>query len=173
MGRGGSTSSSSMARRSLSAEERALWRAAMRDVARREEPAAAAAPAAPVPASPPLREPKRRVASPAPAPGIDRRSAQRLRRGERPIESRLDLHGLTQEEAHRALAGFIARAWAAERRSLLVITGKGGARGGVLRAAVPRWLGEAPNAGRVLAFAPAQPKDGGVGALYVLLRRRR
>lgn len=170
MGRGNSTSSSSMTRRSLSAEERALWRAAMRDVAQREEAEAAAPAEAP---APPPRQPTRRTAAPAPASGIDRRSVQRLRRGERPIEARLDLHGMTQEEAHQVLAGFIARAWAAERRSLLVITGKGGARGGVLRRAVPRWLGEAPNAGRVLAFVPAQPKDGGEGALYVLLRRRR
>jgi DNA-nicking Smr family endonuclease len=171
MARGGSISFSSMTRRSLSAEERALWRAAMRDVARRQEAEAAAPPASPPPTPPP---PTRRAAAPAaPASGIDRRSVQRLRRGERPIEARLDLHGMTQEEAHQALAGFIARAWAAERRSLLVITGKGGARRGVLRTAVPRWLGEAPNAGRVLAFAPAQAKDGGEGALYVLLRRRR
>lgn len=170
MGRGNSTSSSSMTRRSLSAEERALWRAAMRDVARREEAEAAAPAEAP---APPPRQPTRRAAPPAPASGIDRRSVQRLRRGERPIEARLDLHGMTQGEAHQVLAGFIARAWAAERRSLLVITGKGGARGGVLRRAVPRWLGEPPNASRVLAFVPAQPKDGGEGALYVLLRRRR
>jgi len=160
-----------MTRRSLSAEERALWRAAMRNVARREE--AAAAEPVPSPASPSPRQPMRRTAPSAPGAGIDRRSLQRLRRGERPIEARLDLHGMTQEQAHRALAGFIARAWSGERRTLLVITGKGGARGGVLRRAVPRWLGEAPNAGRVLTVAPAQAKDGGEGALYVLLRRRR
>jgi len=159
-----------MTRRSLSAEERTLWRAAMRNVVRRAE---AAAEPAPPPALPSPRQPARRAAPPAPGAGLDRRSVQRLRRGERPIEARLDLHGMTQEEAHRALAGFIARAWSGDRRTLLVITGKGGARGGVLRGAVPRWLGEAPNAGRVLAVAPAQPKDGGAGALYVLLRRRR
>ena len=44
---------------------------------------------------------------------------------------------------------------------------------GVLRAAVPRWLNEAPNRARLLAIAPATPRDGGTGALYVLLRRRR
>jgi len=163
-----------MTRRGLSAEERALWRAAVRGVARRDEAAATEPAAQPPPASPiSPRQTAPRAVPPAPGTGIDRRSAQRLRRGDRPIEARLDLHGMTQEEAHRALAGFVARAWSGERRTLLVITGKGGARGGVLRAAVPRWLGEAPNAGRVLAIAPAQPKDGGAGAFYVLLRRRR
>jgi len=58
---------------------------------------------------------------------------------------------------------------------VLVITGKGGRTSGdgVLRAAVPRWLNEAPNRTRLLAFTPAQPKHGGAGALYLLLRRRR
>lgn len=169
MGRDASTSSLSMTRRSPSAEERALWRAAMRDAA----PRSGAAPAAAEPPTPspprPQRAPAVAVPTPAPGAGLDRRSAQRLKRGARPIEARLDLHGMTQTEAHQALRDFIARAAAAERRSLLVITGKGG----VLRAAVPRWLGEPSNRGRVLAVAPAQPKDGGPGALYVLLRRRR
>jgi DNA-nicking Smr family endonuclease len=159
-----------MTRRNPSPEERALWRAAMRDVARR--PGGAPLPAAPV--EPPRAGQRPSLAAPStPGPGLDRRSAERLRRGERPIEARLDLHGMTQTEAHQALADFIAGAAATERRSLLVITGKGGARGGVLRAAVPRWLGEPPNRARVLAVAPAQPRDGGLGALYVLLRRRR
>jgi DNA-nicking Smr family endonuclease len=82
---------------------------------------------------------------------------------------------MTQEEARRALDAFLARAAQAGKRSVLVITGKGG-RGssdGVLRAAVPRWLNEAPNRARLLAFAPAQPPHGGAGALYLLLKRRR
>jgi len=89
------------------------------------------------------------------------------------IEARLDLHGMTQDEAHRALARFIARAQDDDRRAVLVITGKGGpGREGVLRRAVPRWLAEPPCRARVLAVETAQPRDGGAGALYVLLRRR-
>jgi DNA-nicking Smr family endonuclease len=109
------------------------------------------------------------------SPGLDRRTAERLRRGALAIEARLDLHGMTQEEAHRALDAFLARAAQAGKRSVLVITGKGGRSSGdgVLRAAVPRWLNEAPNRGRLLAFAPAQPQHGGAGALYLLLKRRR
>ena len=91
-----------------------------------------------------------------------------------PIEARLDLHGMTQEAAHRELAGFIARAAASGKRSLLIITGKGSREGGgVLRAALPRWLAEPALRARVLALAPAQPKDGGGGAFYLLLRRER
>jgi DNA-nicking Smr family endonuclease len=113
--------------------------------------------------------------APDAAPGLDRRTAERLRGGALPIEARLDLHGMTQAEAHRALDTFLARAVEAEKRCVLVITGKGGrmAGDGVLRAAVPRWLNEAPNRARLLAFAPAQPQHGGAGALYLLLRRRR
>ncbi len=171
-----------MTRRLPSREERALWRAATRDVA----PLAETVPAAPAIEAP---RPMPRTARPRPAapvpkrlpdlgqgapPGLDRRSAERLRGGELHIEARLDLHGMTQAEAHRALDAFLARAQEAGRRCVLVITGKGGVeRAGVLRAAVPRWLNEAPNRARLLAYAPAQPKHGGAGALYLLLRRRR
>ena len=44
---------------------------------------------------------------------------------------------------------------------------------GVLREAVPRWLNEPPLRPRIIAFTQAQPKDGGHGALYVLLKRPR
>ena len=104
------------------------------------------------------------------APGVDKRTAERVRRGQLPIEGRLDLHGHTRESAHRALCGFLAAAWESGRRGVLVVTGKGQ---GILKDAVPRWLNENPIRGRVLLVAQAQPKDGGGGALYVLLRRRR
>ncbi|MDP6573142.1 MAG: Smr/MutS family protein [Rhodospirillales bacterium] len=107
--------------------------------------------------------------------GVDKRTAARLRRGQLPIEGRLDLHGLTQTEAHRELGDFLAAAQEDGRRCVLVITGKGrGAEGGgVLRAAVPRWLNEPGQRQRVVVFCHAIPRDGGDGALYVLLRRRK
>jgi len=113
--------------------------------------------------------------APGAAPGVDRRTADRLRRGRLPIEAEIDLHGLTQADAHRALTAFIAGQHAAGRRCVRVITGKGTFRegGGVLRTAVPRWLNEAGLRDRVLAISHAQPRDGGVGALYILLKRRR
>ncbi len=111
--------------------------------------------------------------SPATAPGVDKRTVARLRRGQLPIDARIDLHGLTQREAHRELAAFLEDSRDAQRRTVLVITGKGEGGQGVLREAVPRWINEAALRPLVLALAPAQPKDGGTGALYLLLRRRR
>lgn len=158
-----------MTGRHPSRAERALWRAAMRDAAPLETAAAPPRPAEPPPrARAPLAVPPGDLATDA-APGLDRRSAERLRRGRRAVEARLDLHGMTQDQAHRALDAFVARAQEGGKRCLLVITGKSG----VLHGAVPRWLNEAPNRGRLLAFSPAQPRDGGAGALYLLLRRRR
>ncbi|HEY5209792.1 MAG TPA: Smr/MutS family protein [Stellaceae bacterium] len=190
-----------MSRRAIDPAEQALWRDAMRDVARRraatkvagERPEedslsgpaggsglgrGGAGSAIPPPhlTSPPPRAERDSSAEKlhVPTPGLDRRSALRLKRGQRAIEARLDLHGMTQIEAHRALAGFITRSHAAGKRALLVITGKGLKEGsGVLRAAVPRWLGEPALRPRVLAVTPAMPKDGGAGALYILLRRAR
>jgi DNA-nicking Smr family endonuclease len=167
-------------------EERTLWRAAMKGVSRlasRPAEPREASPAMPsstlILSRPRLIAPPQEDRLPLPplagdaAPGLDRRSAERLRRGALPIEARLDLHGLTQDEAHGALVDFVARSATAGRRCVLVITGKGVRGSGVLRSAVPRWLNEAPSRRLLLAFAPAQPKDGGSGALYLLLRRRR
>ena len=164
-----------MTGRHPSREERALWRAAMRDVAPLASDGATPPPDAPVELPPgPTRTPPQPGATPAgsrraSAAGLDRRSAERLRRGQLAIEARLDLHGLTQAEAHRALDDFVARAQADGKRCVLVITGKSG----VLREAVPRWLHETPSRGHLLGFTPARPRDGGAGALYLLLRRRR
>ena len=107
------------------------------------------------------------------AKGLDRASADRLRRGKMPIEGRLDLHGMTQVQAEAALSRFIINASNAGKRHLLVITGKGLSKGGegVLRRMVPEWLGRGELARHVLAFSYAQKRDGEHGALYVLLRR--
>src|SRR5581483_4088766 len=103
--------------------------------------------------------------------GIDRARAERLKRGKLAIEARLDLHGMTQDEAHRAISGFIGGSRASGLRCVLVITGRGAVGGGVLRQAVPRWLDEPGLRRHVLAITPAQPRDGGAGALYILRRR--
>lgn len=106
--------------------------------------------------------------------GIDRRTADRLKRGKLPVEARLDLHGLTQRQAERALSRFLAESQAAGRRNVLLITGKGrNGETGVLRREVPRWLNQPGNRDRVVAVSPARPKDGGAGALYLRLRRLR
>lgn len=152
------------------------------------EPPAGPPPLARVgPPAPPHRHPapRRPVTLPelkhGTAAGLDKSTLTRLRRGRLPIEARLDLHGMTEATARSRLDAFLAGQQAFGRRAVLVITGKGvdpdtrrtDERSGVLRRSVPRWLNEAPNRARVLAFCHAQPRDGGAGALYVLLRRNR
>ncbi len=107
--------------------------------------------------------------------GHDRRSAQKLKRGQLAIDATLDLHGMTQTEAHRTLNAALPRAYREGKRTILVITGKGAGKegGGVLRRNVPRWLGEPPLVGIVLDHSEARARDGGGGALYVRLRRER
>lgn len=167
------------------ADERELWRRAMRDVAplRRErqsrdvhrdrgQPARHSADAGETSAVPRIVVPEAKLLPPLERQaGIDRATAERLRRGRYPIEATLDLHGMTQEEAHRALSGFIAASRHLGRRGVIVVTGHGRTTGGVLKAAVPRWLDEWALRRHVLMIAPARPQHGGHGALYVLLRR--
>ena len=103
------------------------------------------------------------------APPIGGHREAHLRRGRITPEARIDLHGLTQEEAFRALLRFVERGRALDHRVVLVITGKGG----VLRSMVPRWLAEPELAGLTSGAAPAHVKHGGGGAFYVALRRKR
>jgi DNA-nicking Smr family endonuclease len=109
------------------------------------------------------------------AKGIDRGHLRRLRRGEVACEERLDLHGLTAGEARRSLAAALREAAAAGVRCVLVVHGRGlhSEAGAVLKDGVVDWLTAPPLAALVLAFASALPRDGGAGATYVLLRRRR
>jgi DNA-nicking Smr family endonuclease len=123
---------------------------------------------------------KPKPAGPAPlavdeTAGVDRRTADRLKRGRLDIDARLDLHGMTRAGAQDALMVFLDRAQARDCRCVLVITGKGrrGDESGVLRSEVPRWLNMPHVRGKVVAVTQAQPRHGGGGAFYVLLRRRR
>lgn len=170
------------------AEELALWRhvvstvTPMRPVAPPEaggEPEVSAEQPGSAPPSAPIRPPpvpaSPRASSrldPRGPVDLDRRSWLRLARGQLPVEARLDLHGLTQAEAHDALKGFLERSQQRGLRCVLIITGRGLGSGGTLRRMTPRWLDEAPNRARVLAYTAAQRRHGGEGALYVLLRRR-
>ncbi len=149
-------------------------RARARPVVAAPRPAAAppvvrSVPVASMPALPPARPPARAAAE----PGLDRNTAKRFARGEMPIDSAIDLHGMTQMRAHEALDRFVAAALKGGARVLLVVTGKGRQGEGILRRHVPEWLKAGPYASRILRLSPARPPHGGEGAFYVLLRRAR
>jgi DNA-nicking Smr family endonuclease len=118
------------------------------------------------------------VQAPPLAP-LERRLKQRLSRGTESIDARIDLHGMTQSEAHGRLLHFIRRAQADDAKVVLVITGKGnferhvGGERGVLKRQVPLWLRLPEFRSYVVAFENAAISHGGEGALYVRLRRKR
>jgi len=107
------------------------------------------------------------------SPGLDRSTAKKVKRGKVPVEGRLDLHGMTKTEARGALERFLAFSQEKNRRLVAVVTGRGFRGEGVLRQAVPEWLNQPPNRSRILSFTYAPPSDGGDGALYVLVKRKR
>jgi DNA-nicking Smr family endonuclease len=178
-------------RRVLSQDERVLWTTFTRSI----EPLRAGTLLTPqsgaeesaVPPRP-TAQPARRTEAPAaarPAPPalapLGRRLRARVARGKDAIDARLDLHGLTQSEAHAALLHFLRSASARDKRLVLVITGKGsrnlGARGdgerGVLRRQVPLWLALPEFRAFVIGFEDAHLAHGGEGALYVRIRKSR
>jgi DNA-nicking Smr family endonuclease len=176
-------------RRSLSEEERQLWESVARQVKPlRRSPrlarphAAEAATSAVAPIVPP-RPPSPVKIAPPPKPHapplapIGRRDRAQLSRGKKEIDARIDLHGMTQIRAHRALFGFLQRAHHEGLTFVLVITGKGKIGGeserGVLRRQVPQWLALPEFRTLVVGFEEAHIGHGGEGALYVRVRRAR
>lgn len=104
--------------------------------------------------------------------GISRSSARSIKSGQAGYTRYIDLHGCYREEAYIRLKSFILSSVNEGHRNVLVITGKGVAGKGVIRAHLTSWLHEAPLSTHVIAFCQAQPKDGGAGAWYVNLRRK-
>jgi DNA-nicking Smr family endonuclease len=157
--------------KAISAEEEALFRAALADAKPLKK------------RSRTLHEPPKRarIIAPSqrfanapsyneqPAPAIGGHADAHLRRGRLEPESRFDLHGMTQERAYRALLGFLSRAQTDGQKLVLVITGKGG----VLREQLPLWLGQAEVRTLVAGINQAHVKHGGAGAFYVLLKRHK
>ena len=178
-------------RRGLSYEDRVLWTTVTKaikplraraqltpddaDDAAADIPKSVAKPARPVArsvkAGPP---PPPKPALPLAPQTLGRRMRGRVARGKERIDARLDLHGLTQAQAHDALLRFLRNAHARDARLILVITGKGrGPEPGVLRRQVPRWLGLPEFRSLVVGFEDAHVAHGGEGALYVRVRRIR
>ncbi len=173
-----------MTRRTTTPDERALFEEAftetrpMKRVTKPKPPAAPAIPSA------------RAVADKARdnGGGLDGRTSERLRRGVLDPEARLDLHGYTEKDAHRALLVFLRSAQSRGLKLVLVVTGKGGRAPqahepfdleldrrsrGVLKTSVPRWLKEPGFAFLIAGARDAHRRHGGTGALYVYLRKQR
>ncbi|MEW6596899.1 MAG: Smr/MutS family protein [Pseudomonadota bacterium] len=119
--------------------------------------------------APPKSAPRREPAPPHP---IEPGRRRRISRERDPIGRRLDLHGLDQDRAWRALAYFLEDAAADGVRAVLVITGKGAQGDGVLRRRLPDWLSEPPIRPLVAGFSHADRHHGGEGAYYIALKRR-
>jgi len=174
--------------RRLTDEEIALWTEVARSVARRRGASlpipskASGSSGRPAP-TPTAAEPTgARPARPSAPPlaHIERRLKRDLQRGRAAIDGALDLHGLTQAEAHQALRGFLRHSQARGARLVIVVTGKGAPLNepgrwpderGVLRRLTPLWLRDPDLRSVVLGFEEAGRAHGGAGALYVRLRR--
>lgn len=167
--------------RFLSPDEIELWTKVTADV--RPSPGRAARRATEPPAqrgaeqkSAPTPQILEKKPQPRPAPplsDLDHRTRTKLRRGRLEVDAKLDLHGLRQAEAQRALLDFLRRAQAAGARMAIVVTGKGSRseEGGVLRRLVPMWLHAPHLRDVVVSFGEASRHHGGEGALYVQIRR--
>ncbi len=110
---------------------------------------------------------------------IEQSAKRSANKGYPSVDARLDLHGLTQEQAYHRLHIFLNNAQSLGKKRILIITGKGKSNEpnilwyeeiGVLRRMVPQWLETPPNKALVASYQTAHPRLGGEGALYVLLR---
>ncbi len=176
-----------MSRRTLSDDEETLWSSVARSItpmrAAKAKPKSEIVPAKSVSAKSSVRAAPRIVPVPSikppPLSPLDRRMKQRLARGRDAIEARIDLHGMTQNEAHAALALFLRRAQSNGKKIVLIVTGKGtrisdsARERGVLRRQVPLWLALPEFRSLIVGFEEAHVSHGGEGALYVRLRRVR
>ena len=156
-------------RKPVSAEDQALFKNALKGAKPLKQRQVAAPPPNPrlrifVPLPHYSREP---AYTEQKAPAIGGHAQAHLRRGQIEPEARLDLHGLTHDGAYRALLRCLVAAQAEGKKLVLVITGKGG----VLRARLPLWLGQAELAPLVAGLSEAHAKHGGGGAFYVALRK--
>lgn len=105
---------------------------------------------------------------------VNRAMAKQIKSGKYPVDMKLDLHGMTQHQAHLALVNAVENAYAQGKRCLLVITGKGkfSQGGGVLKRQLPSWLNQANLRPYILMINEATQADGGSGAFYVMIRKK-
>lgn len=107
--------------------------------------------------------------------GFDHRLMAQLKKGIFPVQTHLDLHGLTRGDAEAKVRDFLIKSHRTGQRCVLIVHGRGLNSENalpVLKEKIPLWLSRGPVGRLVLAFCTAQPYDGGTGAVYVLLRKR-
>lgn len=105
---------------------------------------------------------------------VDPREIRRLRKGMYAVDGKLDLHGMSLEEAREAVTAFVKRRQSEGDHVISIIPGRGShsPRGiGVLRGEIGAWLSDGRAARHVAAFATAPDDMGGAGVLLVLLAR--
>ncbi len=189
-------------KRTMRPEERALWTRVAKSVKPLSDDRMAALETPEPETSPPKKDrmdtaarayetglqlpitPRKPTAYDPPVPH-DRSGEKRVRRGRLEIDGRIDLHGLTQDQAQRSLRHFLHMAFASGYRTVLVITGKGlksreretapweqVEEPGVLRRKLPEWLGLPEFSQYVSGIAKSHARHGGSGAFYVTLRAR-
>ncbi len=108
--------------------------------------------------------------------GVSRNIMKRLKRGQFPVQDHIDLHGLTRMAAETRVRDFLLSSHRHGLRCVLIVHGRGLNSPDsvpVLKERIPVWLNRGPARKIVMAFASAQPYDGGTGAMYVLLRGRK
>jgi DNA-nicking Smr family endonuclease len=105
-------------------------------------------------------------------PGIQNRLFRRLRQGKLQITEDIDLHGLSLKQGKQVLLDFIQLAFPMEGCCVCIVHGKNhrsqAGQAPVMKQFVNYWLQQHP---RVLAFHSAQPRDGGTGSVYAILKR--
>lgn len=163
--------------RRLSPEERRLWSRVGRTVRLApgrvlepddETPAVPSGPIVmPTPEAGEAKRSQRKLGPPE-----DLSGQRRIRRGQTDVEARLDLHGHTQDTAHRELIAFILQQYALGARCILVITGKGRLGTGVLRSRLSDWIGDPDLRSMIAGHARAHQRHGGEGATYIFLKAR-
>lgn len=109
------------------------------------------------------------LAPPAVSPKLNSQVMRQIRQRKRRADAMVDLHGLSEQQAHERLGDFLQSAATHKHKLLLIITGKGR---GALQSAVPKWLDSPAFSRLVHSYDQALPEDGGEGAFYVMLRRR-
>lgn len=161
--------------RRLTPEERRLWSRVTRTV----RLAPGRVHEAEEPETPPVMSGPQSIVAPSqqtrpkphrPGPPEDLSGQRRIRRGQNEIDARIDLHGHTQDTAHREVVDFILRQASLGSRCVLIITGKGRLGTGVLRARLFDWIADPDLRPFIAGYASAHPRHGGSGAVYLFLR---